>query len=82
MGIMSVSMKSEIWSRKTKTKVSVPYGDHVCLNDIAVATASGVLSFPSPMGIMSVSMQALAEHAWAWSVSVPYGDHVCLNMYT
>ena len=57
MGIMSVSItgRKDLWTQ-TPT-VSVPYGDHVCLNNTDGNTCwvkTGV--FPSPMGIMSVSM--------------------------
>ena len=39
-------------------RVSVPYGDHVCLNDLRKENNNvGGGLFPSPMGIMSVSIQ-------------------------
>ena len=59
----------------------VPYGDHVCLNMCRNITMSLRFLFPSPMGIMSVSIQMskVIEGA-ASKVSVPYGDHVCLNL--
>ena len=36
-------------------------------------------AFPSPMGIMSVSITRSRHPIVAPAVSVPYGDHVCLN---
>ena len=63
-----------------RTVVSVPYGDHVCLNWAVSMLEEKNKTFPSPMGIMSVSI----SNEWCASVvealvSVPYGDHVCLN---
>ncbi len=57
MGIISVSMSCELCNLLANG-VSVPYGDHICLNTsknfgVNVFTEA----FPSPMGIISVSME-------------------------
>ena len=43
--------------------VSVPYGDHVCLNGIKdVNSRIKRIQFPSPMGIMSVSISPAPKY--------------------
>ena len=83
--------------------ISVPYGDHVCLNAFHLPIESNdryfrplwgsclsqwkielwqtqLIEFPSPMGIMSVSIEREAiMRKKSIAISVPYGDHVCLN---
>ena len=57
MGIMSVSILTPA-GEHVAAEVSVPYGDHVCLNDDDTdAELEKLEEFPSPMGIMSVSMR-------------------------
>ena len=82
MGIMSVSILTKALHLTKGDRVSVPYGDHVCLNYIMTLISNANALFPSPMGIMSVSIGLLNTLLPALLVSVPYGDHVCLNTDT
>ncbi len=59
MGIISVSIENFIECIDEEFMVSVPYGDHICLNEEFMESIdSEYMLFPSPMGIISVSMRS------------------------
>ena len=102
MGIMSVSIQMSKVIEGAASKVSVPYGDHVCLNlkaakyglHVRVSVPYGdhvclnadtfrpqfTVSFRPLWG--SCLSQFISEDVTSsrQKVSVPYGDHVCLNI--
>ncbi len=62
MGIMSFSMKTNMKRYRYNEEVSVPYGDHVFLYKSPAGVISNIDNqFPSPMGIMSFSINMTTE---------------------
>ena len=83
MGIMSVSMEIQRGLIEIAQDVSVPYGDHVCLNTDSLCPTSGALLVSVPYGDhVCLNDVQRVYRTMLKHVSVPYGDHVCLNIVT
>ena len=81
MGIMSVSISVRPSVPPTTGAVSVPYGDHVCLNQSFLMYAADDSGVSVPYGDHVCLNTKERSHyvSGSCAVSVPYGDHVCLN---
>ena len=64
-----------------KDLVSVPYGDHVCLNGYQFRMMHTVNCFRPLWGSCLSQWRLVIFIPVVLIVSVPYGDHVCLNRF-
>ena len=81
MGIMSVSIETAQWVRKRNKSFRPLWGSCLSQSNEFCTDDELKIMFPSPMGIMSVSMSTASSGICSpMMVSVPYGDHVCLNL--